>query len=316
MESAASGAGHPSSFEPVSWLRDEGLHGGGTRLQCADTAIFDRASVNVSGIHYDDRPDRRLGSASALSTIVHPRPPVAPSMHMHISYTEMRSGSGYWRMMADLNPSHPNPAHTERFRRALADASGDWFDGAAQQGDRYFHIAALDRHRGVAHFYLEQFNSGDWDADAALAKRLGNAVIAVYGDLVGETVGSGPASDSEAATQLAYHTLYFFQVLTLDRGTTSGLMVHAQNDVGILGSLPSHVDRELLSSWRGRVPDVQAPLVDALANALPSGRRVIVDVEAKVRLAQAVRAHYHANPEALDLQARGDVVPPTVANHR
>ena len=39
-------------------------------------------------------------------------------------------------------------------------------------------------------------------------------------------------------------------------------------------------------------------------NALPS------------RLAKAVREHYQAHPEALELQARGDVVPPTVANHR
>jgi len=35
---------------------------------------------------------------------------------------------------------------------------------------------------------------------------------------------------------------------TADRGTTSGLLVHDENDVGILGSLPSHVDKKLLES--------------------------------------------------------------------
>jgi len=34
------------------------------------------------------------------------------------------------------------------------------------------------------------------------------------------------------------------------------------------------------------------------------------------QLAAIVRAHYRAHPEALALQAAGDVVPPTVANHR
>jgi hypothetical protein len=29
-----------------------------------------------------------------------------------------------------------------------------------------------------------------------------------------------------------------------------------------------------------------------------------------------VRRFFRAHPEALELQARGDVVPPTVANHR
>jgi coproporphyrinogen III oxidase len=113
-----------------------------------------------------------------------------------------------------------------------------------------------------------------------------------------------------------YHTVYLFQVLTLDRGTTSGLLVHGDNDVGILGSLPSRVDRALLASWRDRVPEVQAPLVDALVEALEPGETSPVDVPAKRRLADAVRAHYRAHPEALQLQARGDVLPPTVANHR
>ena len=41
--------------------------------------------------------------------------------------------------------------------------------------------------------------------------------------------------------QLAYHTRYFYQVLLLDRGTTAGLLVHDDNDVGTLGSLPGQV---------------------------------------------------------------------------
>ena len=31
--------------------------------------------------------------------------PYAPSIHMHISWTELKSGKGTWRIMADLNPS-------------------------------------------------------------------------------------------------------------------------------------------------------------------------------------------------------------------
>jgi coproporphyrinogen III oxidase len=63
------------------------------------------------------------------------------------------------------------------------------------------------------------------------------------------------------------------------------------------------------------VPSPQERLVDALLAALPEGEVVTVDEAAKARLAAAVRAHYRALPEALALQAAGDVVPPTVANH-
>ena len=315
LEQAAATVGDRQSLQPVEWLRDEGRHGGGVRYVTGDTVAFDRASVNVSSIHYDDVPEKRLASATAISTIVHPSPPRAPSMHMHISWTEMRDGRGYWRVMADLNPSIPLAADEEAFTVALRDAAGDTYEEGAAQGDRYFAIPALDRHRGVTHFYLEGHHSGDFDADEAFARRVGEAVIAAYGAILDEALGR-EIQREDRAVQLAYHTLYLFQVLTLDRGTTSGLLVHDQNDVGILGSLPSHVDRALLASWRGQVPEPQGELVDRLVAALPDQVPSPVTVEAKRALAATVREHYRAHPEALDLQARGNIVPPTVANHR
>ena len=120
----------------------------------------------------------------------------------------------------------------------------------------------------------------------------------------------------ELEEQLRYHSLYFLQVLTLDRGTTSGLLVHGDNDVGILGSLPSRVHRDQLTAWVERQPSPQDALLRRLLDVLPPGDFPPVDATTKARLADAVRAHYRAHPAALALQARGDTVPPTVANHR
>jgi len=307
--------GDGSAPQPVEWVRDEGRHGGGVRYVTGDTPVFDRASVNISVVHYDDLPDKALGSATALSTIVHPRSALAPSMHMHISWTEMRDGRGYWRMMADLNPSNPVDVDRQDFEAALREASGEHYESAAAQGDRYFHIPALGRHRGVSHFYLESFNSGDYDTDDALAERVGRATIDTYTAIVDRALHQRQPTLAQAATQLEYHTLYLFQVLTLDRGTTSGLLVHDQNDVGIMGSLPSHVDATLLASWAPRAPAPQDQLVADLVAVLGSGKQTVT-TDKKRALAQAVRAHYRAHPEALALQASGNVVPPTVANHR
>ena len=102
------------SFVRQEWLRDEGSHGGGNRYSAPPSDAFNRASVNFSCVHYDDNPKKRLGSATALSAIVHPANPYVPSVHIHISWTEMRDGTGYWRMMADLNPSLPDPSDTDR----------------------------------------------------------------------------------------------------------------------------------------------------------------------------------------------------------
>ncbi len=308
-------------FVKTSWLRDEGRHGGGNRFSSGGNEAFDRASVNVSQIHYDDLPEKKLGSATALSTIIHPRNPHAPSMHMHISWTEMKGGGGYWRMMADLNPSIENTADTAEFRQCLQRVAPAQYKEAAAQGDRYFYIPALARHRGVAHFYLEGYKTDDAQADRDLADALGRAVIDTYLSILRlEIVAHPEISASARAAQLAYHTLYFFQVLTLDRGTTSGLLVHDQNDVGIMGSLPSHVDKSLLASWRDRLPAPQENLLDRLLDALPEGGpdggKSQVDVDVKRALARAVRAHYREYPEALELQASGNTTPPTVENHR
>lgn len=314
-------AGSAEHFGVTSWERDGGQHGGGHRMSIADTATFDRASVNVSQVHYDDEPAKRLSSATALSAIVHPRHPRAPSFHVHVSWTEMRDGSGYWRIMADLNPSLVDSeaarAGRARLLAALEDVAPAVFAIATRQGDAYFFIPALDRHRGIAHFYLEQYATSDPAADRALARAVGEAAIDTYAAIVTDAVGAGePPTAAELEQQLRYHTLYLFQVLTLDRGTTSGLLVHDQNDVGILGSLPSRVDRDLLASWRAHVPAPIDELVDRLLGALTHGRVVIVDEAAKRSLAAAVRAFHTAHPSALELQARGDVIPPTVANHR
>jgi coproporphyrinogen III oxidase len=301
-------------FVETTWLRDEGTHGGGVRWSTGDTTVFDRGSVNVSQVHYDDLPDRKLASATALSTIIHPRNPHAPSVHLHVSWTAMRDGSGYWRMMADLNPAIAASVDRSRFENALRGVAGELYDYAAEQGARYFWIPALDRHRGVAHFYLEGHASGDFAKDAALATALGNTTIDVYAAVVKDAIAAHPQpTAADRAAQLAYHTVYLFQVLTLDRGTTSGLLVHDQNDIGILGSLPSHVDRDLLASWASKVQPPQDILVHEIVRVL---RGDTVDDDTKRELAAVVREFYRAYPEALAMQATGDVVPPTVANHR
>ena len=64
---------------------------------------FNRASINVSQVQYENLPDKRLNAATAL-TIIHP----ANLCTIH-SYAyqldELKSGKGTWRIMADLNPS-------------------------------------------------------------------------------------------------------------------------------------------------------------------------------------------------------------------
>ena len=308
--------GNNKPFKEVTWVRDEGLHGGGSRFEARDETLFNRGSVNVSQIQYDDMPEKRLGSATAISTIIHPNNPHVPSMHMHISWTQMRDGKGYWRIMADLNPSIQEENAKQKFCDTLEKEGGEYAEEGIKCGDKYFNIPVLNRTRGVSHFYLENFNTGNFEVDYAYAKNMGEKVIDTYIEIISLAMENNPTyTHSEKEKQLAYHTLYLFQVLTLDRGTTSGLLVHSQNDVGIMGSIPSHVNRDLLTTWIDKMPKPQEKLLQALLNALPNEMPTPVEVDTKKRLAQAVREHYTQYPEALSMQASGEIIPPTVDNH-
>ncbi|MEO7623881.1 MAG: coproporphyrinogen III oxidase [Gallionella sp.] len=308
------GKGKP--YEPTEWLRDEGAHGGGVRLMATDESLFNRASVNTSQVQYDDDDTKQLASASAISTIIHPKNPLAPSVHIHISWTELKKGSGYWRVMADLNPSIENAEDKSTFANKLKQAAPAQYNEAAPQGDRYFLIPALGRHRGITHFYLENYSSGNFDTDQKMARIVGETAIDTYCDILSSALEKRTSpTEADYKKQLDYHTLYFFQVLTLDRGTTSGLLVHDQNDVGILASLPSHVNRPLLASWKQKMQAPQDQLLEKMLSCLTNMDTSPVEDDTKQALANCVRKHYQAHPAAINMQASGNTVPPTVNNH-
>lgn len=307
---------HDLRFEAHHWLRDEGRCGGGSRYSSAHNAVMDTASINFSQVQYEALPEKPLNSATALSLILHPRNPHAPSMHAHISWTELKSGRGYWRMMADLNPALPHPKDREDFYSALEGLQPELAQTAFDQGDRYFYIPSLKLHRGVVHYYLEQYHSGDFDADLTLAQGLGQRALGCYLKAL-QRGHARPIRAEDRKAQLSYHTVYFFQVLTLDRGTTSGLLVHGENDQGILASLPSRVSLPLLQSWLELMPAPQEQLLQQICALLEKQQEVFVHIGAseKAALAQIVREHYARYPEALKLQASGDNIAPTLANH-
>ncbi|MDZ7818276.1 MAG: hypothetical protein U5K55_06530 [Aliarcobacter sp.] len=107
--------------------------------------------------------------------------------------------------------------------------------------------------------------------------------------------------------------MYLFQVLTLDRGTTSGLLIHNQNDIGIMGSLPKFVNKQLLQSWLVNMETTQRELLENIIDCLKDNG--IVDIITKEKLAQVVRNHYKKYPDALKYQASGNTIPSTVNNH-
>ena len=307
--------GENKNFEKVVWFRDNGIHGGGNRFEARDNVLFNTASVNVSQVHYDEDETKSLQSATAISTIIHPKNPNVPSIHIHISLTCLRDGSSYWRVMADLNPSLQNDEDKEVFNNSLKELSNETYEEGIKQGDKYFFIPALNKHRGVCHFYLENYKTQNESDDFLFAQNFGEGIIDTYINIIENAFKTRTKfSVQDIKKQLDYHTLYLFQVLTLDRGTTSGLLIHNQNDIRIMSSLPSFVNKSLLKSWIQKVEKPQDELVNALVEAIKDDG--MINASIKEKLASRVREHYKNHPQALKYQASGNTIPNTVNNHK
>lgn len=306
--------GEKKIFEEITWLRDEGVHGGGSRYESRDNIIFNTASVNVSQVHYDDMPEKLLRSASAISTIVHPKNPNVPSIHIHISLTILQDQKQYWRLMADLNPSIVNKEDQQQFTNSLKILSKNNFSEAINQGNKYFDIPVLECKRGISHFYLENYNSGNEQNDFEFALKFGEGIIDTYINIITNAIKTRTTfSLKDVKTQLDYHTLYLFQVLTLDKGTTSGLLVHNQNDIGILASLPMFVNKNLLNSWIQKMPEPQDELLKNIIICIKDDG--LISQKIKIKIANVIRKHYKTFPNALKYQASGNTITNTVSNH-
>ena len=306
--------GENKKFQEVNWLRNNGVYGGGSRFEARDEVLFNTASVNVSQVHYNEDLTKSLQSASAISTIIHPRNPNIPSIHIHISLTSFKDGNSYWRIMADLNPSLENMEDKKIFDESLKQISKENYEEGTKQGEKYFFIPALNKHRGVSHFYLENYKSEDKQKDFDFALEFGKTVIDTYINIISNAFKTRETfSVQDIKKQLDYHTLYLFQVLTLDRGTTSGLLIHNENDVGIMGSLPKFVNKKLLISWIENMEEIQKTLLENIINSIDDNG--VINTQTKEKLAQVVRNHYKNNPDALKYQASGTVIPNTVNNH-
>ncbi|HHZ69046.1 MAG TPA: coproporphyrinogen III oxidase [Methylococcaceae bacterium] len=316
LDAVARSVATPCETHNVEWLRDHGSHGGGNRYGLTGP-LFNRSSVNISQVHYDDLPSKKLGSATALSTIIHPDNPLAPSLHLHISWTEFKNKTGFWRLMADLNPAIEDTHATQTFNNCLKTVASKSYLEASSQGDQYFYIPVLKRHRGVAHFYLEGYQTDRPEADSEFAGAFGQAVIHCYLTLLKQAVTqSAIITEVHYQQQLDYHTLYFLQVLTLDRGTTSGLLIHDQNDIGILASLPANINKPLLTAWQKKLPPLQNQLLANILAVLPEQSLCPINDQTKKVIATTIRCHYQDNPASIDLQANAAKATQTVAHHR
>lgn len=238
-------------FTRKTWDRDttDDTHGGGGEMSVMKGRVFEKVGVNISTVHgkfTDEFAQKIPGSAenggefwaSGLSLVAHHQNPHVPPAHMN---TRMIITSKQWfGGGGDLNPIFDVDEDTQFFhegfkaccdRHECADYPKfkDW-------ADEYFFIKHRNEGRGIGGIFYDYLNSGDWNADFAFTKDVGETFRDTYSALVRKNMNTA-WSDDDREAQLIKRGRYAEFNLVYDRGTVFGLQTGG-NTEAILMSLP------------------------------------------------------------------------------
>lgn len=242
-------AGSDAAFDYTPWDRVDpsGEPGGGGVRGVMKGKVFEKVGVNVStvGGTFEGEFGKTIHGAgedprffaTGISLVAHMANPHVPAVHMNTRF--LRTTKQWFGGGADLNPPLPIEDDTAEFHavlQAACDAHGpDYYQRFKAWADDYFYIPHRKVHRGVGGIFYDHLE-GDFDADFAFTRAVGEAFLDVYPRIVRRRMHDAFDAADEAQ-MLDWRGRYAEFNLVYDRGTLFGLKTGGNIDA-ILMSLP------------------------------------------------------------------------------
>ncbi len=281
-----------SKFRTDEWERPHG--GGGITCVLQDGNVFEKAGVGVSVIYgtlpkaaiekmrvnhknvggTGETPESLEFFAAGLSLVVHPKNPMAPTVHLNYRYFETAQADGsagawWFGGGSDLTPSYLFDEDEIQFHRSLKEVCDahdkEYYPKFKKWCDDYFNNKHRGERRGLGGIFFDDLDESVSDKENTFAfiQDALKSFVPTYISIMNRRKDM-PFTEQEKEWQQLRRGKYVEFNLVHDRGTAFGLNTPGARVEAILMTLP------LTASWKymhePRPKSREARLVEVLRN--------------------------------------------------
>jgi coproporphyrinogen III oxidase len=202
--------------------------------------------------------------ATAISLIVHPRNPYAPTTHANLRFFLVEADEPFWYFGGgfDLTPYYGFADDAQHWHAQAQAATGSHYPAFKAACDEYFYLPHRQECRGIGGVFFDDWREGGFAESFALTRSVGDHFLPAYQPIFERRMHI-PWRERERDWQLYRRGRYAEFNLAIDRGTKYGLQSGRRVE-SVLASLPP------LATWKYDYhPEPGSPEAELYTDYLP-----------------------------------------------